>query len=417
MIHQQGHYEGLRRRRILAGEVIFEEGAVGDYAYIIEEGEVEISTIIEGRPVTLNVLTEGIMFGELALVDGRPRSASALAKTDVLLTIVTQEQVDMRIESADPILRMLLFVVMRYFRSETSWRTTGRPPELEIHQSQPAIDLNRKIGEAVELIRMESELRVAIAENQFRLHYQPIIELATDQMVGFEALIRWQSPTRGFVRPDLFIALAEPTSLILPIGEWVIEESGQALKMMEALCDRPLFMSINIASRQIEEPTFTKVLIEKIRLLDIDHHQIKLEILERSLFDSDLAKQWTQEVRQQGFLLSLDDFGTGFSSLQYLNNYHLDSIKIDKSFVDGLENKANQSNQSRSVSLCAAMINLAKALGMTVIAEGIESAEQAAALKAMGCDLGQGYYYARPMPLEDALQLLTTPQTFPIVPV
>jgi EAL domain-containing protein (putative c-di-GMP-specific phosphodiesterase class I)/CRP-like cAMP-binding protein len=417
MIHQQGHYEGLRRRRILAGEVIFEEGAVGDYAYIIEEGEVEISTIIEGRPVTLNVLTEGIMFGELALVDGRPRSASALAKTDVLLTIVTQEQVDMRIESADPILRMLLFVVMRYFRSETSWRTTGRPPELEIHQSQPAIDLNRKIGEAVELIRMESELRVAIAENQFRLHYQPIIELATDQMVGFEALIRWQSPTRGFVRPDLFIALAESTSLILPIGEWVIEESGQALKMMEALCDRPLFMSINIASRQIEEPTFTKVLIEKIRLLDIDHHQIKLEILERSLFDSDLAKQWTQEVRQQGFLLSLDDFGTGFSSLQYLNNYHLDSIKIDKSFVDGLENKANQSNQSRSVSLCAAMINLAKALGMTVIAEGIESAEQAAALKAMGCDLGQGYYYARPMPLEDALQLLTTPQTFPIVPV
>jgi EAL domain-containing protein (putative c-di-GMP-specific phosphodiesterase class I) len=306
---------------------------------------------------------------------------------------------------------------MRYFRSETSWRTTGRPPELEIHQSQPAIDLNRKIGEAVELIRMESELRVAIAENQFRLHYQPIIELATDQMVGFEALIRWQSPTRGFVRPDLFIALAESTSLILPIGEWVIEESGQALKMMEALCDRPLFMSINIASRQIEEPTFTKVLIEKIRLLDIDHHQIKLEILERSLFDSDLAKQWTQEVRQQGFLLSLDDFGTGFSSLQYLNNYHLDSIKIDKSFVDGLENKANQSNQSRSVSLCAAMINLAKALGMTVIAEGIESAEQAAALKAMGCDLGQGYYYARPMPLEDALQLLTTPQTFPIVPV
>jgi EAL domain-containing protein (putative c-di-GMP-specific phosphodiesterase class I) len=197
----------------------------------------------------------------------------------------------------------------------------------------------------------------------------------------------------------------------------VIEESGQALKMMEALCDRPLFMSINIASRQIEEPTFTKVLIEKIRLLDIDHHQIKLEILERSLFDSDLAKQWTQEVRQQGFLLSLDDFGTGFSSLQYLNNYHLDSIKIDKSFVDGLENKANQSNQSRSVSLCAAMINLAIALGMTVIAEGIESAEQAAALKAMGCDLGQGYYYARPMPLEDALQLLTTPQTFPIVPV
>lgn len=406
MIHQQGHYEGLRRRKIPAGEVIFREGAVGDYAYIIEEGKVEISTLIEGKPITLNVLTEGTMFGELALVDGRPRSATASAKTDVLLTIVTQEQVDMRVESADPILRMLLFVVMRYFRSETSWRTTGKPPEMERYPSQPTVDLNRKIGEAVELIRMESELRVAIAEGQFRLHYQPIIELETETVVGFEALIRWQSPTRGFVRPDIFIALAESTSLILPIGEWVIEESGRALKTMEALCDRPLFMSINIASRQIEEPTFTQVLIEKISILGIDNQQIKLEILERSLFDSDLAQQWTQEVRAKGFRLSLDDFGTGFSSLQYLNNYHLDSIKIDKSFVDGLGNK------SRSASLCAAMINLAKALEMTVVAEGIESAEQAAALREMGCDLGQGYYYARPMLLDDALTFLTTPQAF-----
>ncbi|AFY38499.1 diguanylate phosphodiesterase [[Leptolyngbya] sp. PCC 7376] len=407
----QGHYEGLKRRRVLAGEFIFKEGDPGDYAYIIEEGEVAISTVIDDKPVILNVLKQGIMFGELALVDGRTRSAAAVAKTDVLLTIVTKEQVNIRIESADPILRMLLFVVMRYFRSETSWRMHGKPlePKSEDSLTQPAIDLNRRIDQAVDLIRMESELRVAIAEKQFCLHYQPIVNLQTGAIAGFEALIRWQSPSRGFIRPDIFIALAESTSLILPIGEWVIEESGKALKRFEAAYHQPLFMSINIASRQIEEATFTRALVEKIKALGIANHQIKLEILERSLFDSEVAQRWIQDVRKLGFLVALDDFGTGYSSLQYLNDYHLDNIKIDKSFVDGLATKP------KSASLCAAMINLAKALEMSVIAEGIETAEQAAILKDLGCTLGQGYHFSRPKIFEEALSILEGTQPLPIV--
>lgn len=402
----QGQHEGLRRRHIAAGEIIFKEGDAGDYAYIIEEGSVEISTVIDGKPVVLNVLNQGIMFGELALVDGRTRSASATANTDVLLTVVTKEQVNMRVESADPILRMLLFVVMRYFRSETSWRTRGKAleaPTIDVGLTQPAIDLNRKIDEAVDLIRMESELRVAVAEKQFCLHYQPIINMQTGAIAGFEALIRWHSPSRGFIRPDVFIALAESTSLILPIGEWVIEESGKALNQLSMLSDQPLFMSINIASRQIEEPTFIQTLVEILEELGIDNHHMKLEILERSLFDSDVAQQWIQDVRKLGFPLSLDDFGTGYSSLQYLNDYHLDNLKIDRSFVWGLGNKANSGN------LCKAMVNLAKALGMSVIAEGIETAEQAQVLRELGCDMGQGYYYSRPVPLEAAIALMTKP--------
>lgn len=401
----QGHYEGLQRRQVLAGEYIFEEGEPGDYAYIIEEGEVAISTVIDGKPVILNILKQGIMFGELALVDGRTRSAAAVAKTDVLLTIVTKEQVNMRVDSADPILRMLLFVVMRYFRSETSWRMHGRPLEPAAKEvlTQPAIDLNQRIDQAVDLIRMESELRMAIAEQQFCLHYQPIVNLQTGAIAGFEALIRWQSPSRGFIRPDIFIALAESTSLILPIGEWVIEESGKALKAFEAIYHQPLFMSINIASRQIEEPSFIQTLVDQVKELGIQNHQIKLEILERSLFNSELAQRWIQDVRKLGFLVALDDFGTGYSSLQYLNDYHLDNIKIDKSFVDGLGNK------SKSSSLCAAMINLASALEMSVIAEGIESAEQAATLKELGCALGQGFHFSRPMIFEDVLAVLKQP--------
>ncbi|OKH12007.1 EAL domain-containing protein [[Limnothrix rosea] IAM M-220] len=398
----QGRYEGLERRHVLAGEFIFREGDPGDYAYIIEEGEVEISTVIDDKPVVLNVLKQGIMFGELALVDGRTRSAAAVANTDVLLTIVTKEQVNMRVDSADPILRMLLFVVMRYFRSETSWRMHGKPLEPTANEmlTQPAIDLNRRIDQAVDLIRMESELRMAIAEKQFCLHYQPIVNLQTGAIAGFEALIRWQSPSRGFIRPDIFIALAESTSLILPIGEWVIEESGKALKAFEAAYQQPLFMSINIASRQIEEPTFIQTLVKKVKELNIENRQIKLEILERSLFNSELAQRWIQDIRKLGFLVALDDFGTGYSSLQYLNDYHLDNIKIDKSFVGGLGSK------SKSSSLCAAMINLAEALEMSVIAEGIECAEQATALKELGCLFGQGYHFSRPMVFEDVLVAL-----------
>lgn len=400
---KQGQYEGLRRRHIAAGEVIFKEGDAGDYAYIIEEGSVEISTVIDGKPVVLNVLSQGIMFGELALVDGRTRSASASANTDVLLTVVTKEQVNMRVESADPILRMLLFVVMRYFRSETSWRTRGKAleaPTIDVGLTQPAIDLNRKIDEAVDLIRMESELRVAVAEKQFCLHYQPIINLKTGAIAGFEALIRWHSPSRGFIRPDVFIALAESTSLILPIGEWVIEEGGKALNQLSTLSDQPLFMSINIASRQIEEPTFIQTLVEILEELGVDNRHIKLEILERSLFDSDVAQEWIKDVRKLGFPLSLDDFGTGYSSLQYLNDYHLDNLKIDRSFVWGLGNKTNSAN------LCKAMVDLAKALGMSVIAEGIETAEQAEVLRELGCDMGQGYYYSQPVPIEEAIALM-----------
>ena len=355
------------------------------------------------------------MFGELALVDGRTRSAAAIAKTDVLLTIVTKEQVNMRVESSDPILQMLLFVVMRYFRSELSWRMEGKAPDssgTEEGLTQPAIDLNRRIGQAVELIRMESELRVAIAEKQFCLHYQPIVNLQTEEIAGFEALIRWESPQRGFIRPDVFIALAESTSLILPIGEWVIEESGRALKKFEAVYDKPLFMSINIASRQIEEPNFTQRLLDKVQELNINTHQIKLEILERSLFDSEVAQQWLQDVRKLGFLVALDDFGTGYSSLQYLNDYHLDNIKIDKSFVDGL---ANGGKNKKSSSLCEAMINLAKALDMSVIAEGIETEDQAKKLQGLGCVLGQGYYFSRPKVFEEAIALLESPEALPFV--
>ncbi|MGK7905415.1 MAG: EAL domain-containing protein [Hormoscilla sp.] len=390
-------YEGLRKRKLQAGELIFSEGDPGDYAYIIEEGAIEIWTVIDGKRLVLNVLSAGSMFGELALVDGRTRSASATAKSDGLLTLMTQEQVNQRIQSADPILRMLLLVVIRYFRSETQ-KLRPRSGEQPQFYSDPRSDLEGRIKEAVEMIRMESELRTAIEEDQFMLFYQPVIHLETGQIAGFEALIRWQSPTRGLVRPDLFIPLAESTSLIVPIGQWVIAEGVRALREIESVSGKQMFVSLNIASRQIEDPDFFEFLLEETS--QVQPAQIKLEILERSLFDSDAAIAWVRRCRSLGFPLVLDDFGTGYSSLQYLNEYRFDTIKIDKSFVWGLDDKAN------SRSICQAIVDLSQALGMTVVAEGVEKSSHVDALREIGCTFGQGYFFAKPMPLENAIALL-----------
>ncbi|MBC6479618.1 MAG: EAL domain-containing protein [Hormoscilla sp. GM7CHS1pb] len=393
-------YEKLRKRKLQAGELIFSEGDPGDYAYIIEEGAIEIWTEIDGQRLVLNVLSAGSMFGELALVDGRTRSASATAKGDVLLTLMTQEQVNQRIQSADPILRMLLLVAIRYFRSETE-KLRHYTEEQITSYSDPRADLEGRISEAVEMIRMESELRTAIDEEQFTLLYQPVIHLERGQIVGFEALIRWQSPTRGLVRPDLFIPLAESTSLIVPIGQWVIAEGVRALQEIESVTGKQMFVNLNIANRQIEDPDFFEFLLEETR--QVQPSQIKLEILERSLFDSDAAIAWVRRCRSLGFPLVLDDFGTGYSSLQYLNKYRFDTIKIDKSFIWGLDDKAN------SRSICQAIVDLSHALGMTVVAEGVEKSSHVNVLREIGCSFGQGYFFAKPMPLENAIALLDNP--------
>ncbi len=399
-------YEKPQSQRFRAGEEIFKEGDAATFAYIIQEGEIEIWTVVDGQRFVLNVLKSGSLFGELALVDNQPRSASATALTDCILMLVTTEQVNQRIQEADPILQMLLWVVMRHFRSET--RNFRRIQEGQGNLSseqlntekQQKSEASKRVSHAVDLIRMEGDLKTAIEQQQFQLVYQPIVNLKTNYITGFEALIRWHSPERGYVYPDIFIPLAESTSLIIPIGKWVIKQGLQDLKKIEKAYGKPLFMSFNIATRQIEEPNFIEWILAAVQEVGIEPSQVKLELLERILFKSENTLNWVYNCRAEGFLLALDDFGTGYSSLQYLNEFNLDSIKIDKSFVQGLGIKNN------SQSICQAIINLALALNMTVVAEGIETETHLAMLRDMGCSFGQGYYFSKPVSLEQAIALV-----------
>lgn len=400
MLEKYDFAQKFPNQRLEAGECIFLEGEKGNFAYIIDEGEVEISTTsADNKKIILNILKTGDMFGELALVDGSNRSASAYAKTNVVLTIVTSEQVKNRIEDADPILKLLLMVVMKYFRSETGRLRLGKEDD-QLTLEKTKKDYQEKIFQAIELIRLESELRNGFKQNQLVPFYQPIIDLQTNLIVGFEVLLRWFSPTRGNISPAIFIPLAESTSLIIPIGEWLLEESLKAISTIKNKTGSDIFLSINIAEKQIYDPDFLTIFKNKITASSVKPQQIKLEILERSLFEGDIALSLVNDCRNFGLPLVIDDFGTGYANLSYLKHFQFDTMKIDQCFVKDLE------NSDKDEIICRTLIDLSQGLNMTTVAEGIENELQLNILRSLGCNYGQGYFFSPAIPLEKAIDFI-----------
>ena len=251
-------------------------------------------------------------------------------------------------------------------------------------------------------ITLEHELSHAIDGDQLRLVYQPKFSLVTDQISGVEALVRWHHPDRGIVSPLDFIPVAESSGLIVGIGEWVLRESvRQAGRWRDAFPDRaPTQVCVNVSTRQ-----FTDGLVDRVATVlreeQVDPALLALEVTESvALRDIDSAIETMAAFRDLGVSVSIDDFGTGYSSLTYLRRLPLDTLKVDKSFVDGLP------DDPESVAIVAATIGMAHALGLDVVAEGVETAEQLVRLRALGCEYAQGYHLGRPMPAEELSGLL-----------
>ena len=252
-------------------------------------------------------------------------------------------------------------------------------------------------------LALEQKLRNAIDNNEFELHYQPQVDLSNQALIGFEALIRWHHPDLGIVPPDLFIPLAEETGLIEPIGDWVID---QAFLDWEKIVDKgmpKLKMSVNVAAYQFKNADH---LAEKIRQKlemypSCEAERFTLELTESTLVDNiEATARALAKLKQQGVSIAIDDFGTGYSSLNYLKRFPIDQLKIDRSFIqDILEDKNDEA-------ITDAVITLAEKLQLNVIAEGIEELEQSKVLLAKGCQLGQGYFFYRPMPIADIYKLL-----------
>ena len=252
--------------------------------------------------------------------------------------------------------------------------------------------------EALRLVKLESSLRLALKRDEFVMHYQPIISLSHNLLVGFEALIRWQHPQWGSVSPQEFIPIAEDTGLIIEIGEWLLQESCQQLqRWREQYADRPrigsLKMSINLASQQLQEASFTDKLDRILAITGLDGNSLRLEITEGVLIEPEGRVQDTlRQIKDKNIKLSIDDFGTGYSSLSYLRRFPIDNLKIDRSFIQQMNHDAENLEIVRTI------VTLAKILGMDTISEGVETQQQLEQLKSLGCDFAQGYLFSKPLP-------------------
>jgi diguanylate cyclase (GGDEF)-like protein len=253
---------------------------------------------------------------------------------------------------------------------------------------------------------LKADLRDAVENEEFAIYYQPIFSLNTGKMVGAEALLRWNHPTRGFIPPVEFIPLAEETGLILEIGRWVLEEACKQAQWWQINYDPEFSISINISARQLQEPGFVTEVHRAITVAPLDPKTVTLEITEEVLsHDKEMMRAKLSGLRALGVHIAIDDFGTGYSSLGYLKQFPIETIKIDKSFVDGVAQGPEDS------ALARAILKLADTLGMDTIAEGIESDEQAKHLKLLGCPWGQGDHFGPAMKPEELERMMSLTQT------
>ncbi|HYK20356.1 MAG TPA: EAL domain-containing protein [Pyrinomonadaceae bacterium] len=256
---------------------------------------------------------------------------------------------------------------------------------------------------AVSRLQLESDLRQAIEQKEFCVYYQPIVSLQTGRLHGFEALVRWNHPRRGLVLPADFIPVAEETGLIVPIGQWVLNEACAQVRQwqLESPSHRSLSLSVNLSARQVAQPDMLERIKEALQLSKLSPHCLKLEITESVVMENaEAAALMFKQLRSLGVQLSIDDFGTGYSSLSYLHRFPLNYLKIDRSFVMRLTTD-NDNAIVRTIS------TLARNLGMEVIAEGIETEEQYQQLKMLGCEYGQGFLFSCPVGSGDVAHLLT----------
>ncbi len=397
------------RRTFPAGMPIFEEGDSGQAAYIIEQGKVEIFSRREGGDKVLAELGPGEIFGEMALIDNDPRSASARSTGDTRVVVIDRDQILNRLEDTEPVIVLLIKILLHRFR--TTQRDLLHEDAAVSHQNmlKEAQKLTGDHADAFEDLKREQDLKRAIDAGELMPYFMPIYQLKPDRrLAGFESLVRWQHPERGFISPGEFVPVAEQSGLIRRIDQLIMYRAWEVLCDVETRLAEtrgapasPLFLSVNLSGRHFVDRAIIGEITDFLERTGCPPQRLKLELTESILIkDPETALDTLHQLKKLGVLIALDDFGTGYSSLSYLHRFPIDTVKIDQVFVRTIETDPNNRKIINTIK------QLADALGLDVIAEGVETEAAEEMIKALGCDYGQGFFYAKPAPAEKLMELI-----------
>jgi len=375
--------------RLQPGEVLFREGDPPTTAFILDEGQVEIRATQRGHEVLLALLGPGAIIGEMAVIDAAPRTATAVALSACRLIALDRAQIAERIEGADPVIRALLQGTLQRYRSALSALQGVRTEGASVAVPGEAAGVGK--------MRLESQLRAALSDGGLDVRYQPLLEVASGRVAGFEALVRWTHPERGPISPAEFVALAEETSLIVPVGEYVFDTACAAAREFIDAAGRPLFVAVNVSARQLREPGLLERVIARVDAAGLPRGSIKIEITESQAMNPVLMQGFIALCHGHGVKVALDDFGTGYSHLTQMHLLPFDTIKIDQGFV------RNMLTDARSMAIVETIVAMAKSLQASIVVEGIESEAELAVLRRLGCDYAQGWLVGKPQTRDELL--------------
>lgn len=410
---------GLIQRYVFPkGTVLFRKGETRQCAYLVDRGAVSIFGNDEGGPEKfLCHIGEGEIFGEMALVDDTPRTATAITDSECEIFIIPRDALQNRLQGLDPIVTLLISILIERYRltrihlpESMRQDKEGKAFLQKLTQHRPTAESSLKIHDvsmqkeyALRELKLEQELRKGLERREFIPYLQPIIDLETGRVKGFEALIRWQHPERGLVFPDQFIPAAEHTNVVQSLDRMMLEKACETLPLLDQIGGQDMFISVNMSGINFATQDIVKSMMNVMERYKVSPRRIKLEITESALIaDPAHAEEVLQGLKDAGFTVALDDFGTGYSSLGYLHRFNIDAIKIDRSFVSRLH------DNEKSMEIVSAIIGLAKTFHLGTVAEGIEKEGDIATLCNLGCTLGQGYFFSKPLPVKDAISYAVT---------
>ncbi|HTM69895.1 MAG TPA: EAL domain-containing protein [Luteimonas sp.] len=376
------------RRELFAGEVLYRQGDPSDCAWLVESGQVELVSVQGRRTSRHGVLGAGELIGELGLLDGAPRSATATARSDCRLLAIEREQFLERLQAGDPILRTLVDSLLQRIRGLVA----NMPAEAALPAEDVACDdpIERS---GIDKIRLEAQLRDALDTGALEVRYQPIYDIAARRVTGYEALVRWALEGRGPVSPAEFIQLAEETSLIVPVGEYVLDRVVGVLQALRDGGADPLpSIAVNLSARQLVEPGMARQIVARAERVQLPAGVLKLEVTESRMLDYTPVAAVMAHCREHGLPFALDDFGTGYSNLTHLYKLDFEFIKVDQAFA------RHMFDSPRAMKMVEAIVAMAHALDAKVICEGVETREQLARLRELGVEYAQGYLVGQAAP-------------------